>query len=203
LERFQANLTQLLDEEDQQLTLKILEAEEKRKCILREKKKISAGLDEMKRLNERSRVSLRKEKEALEVEKVKRLQVERDVLPDRKQQFESLQRLLKDAESSDALFEKDLETGRKKMAVIRQRLEEQQQQLAQARGQLDQGHRQRDSNQAHKLLQVCYPVLTSLSLSSSNFSFTSVRSSRPVRCDVTTTETRDPKGQGRKKRIYS
>ena len=118
----------------------------------------------MKRLNERSRVSLRKEKEALEVEKVKRLQVERDVLPDRKQQFESLQRLLKDAESSDALFEKDLETGRKKMAAIRQRLEEQQQQLAQARGQLDQGHRQRDSNQAHKLLQVCYPVLTSLSL---------------------------------------
>lgn len=158
-------MTQLLDEEDQQLTLKILEAEEKRKCILREKKKISAGLDEMKRLNERSRVSLRKEKEALEVEKVKRLQVERDVLPDRKQQFESLQRLLKDAESRDALFEKDLETGRKKMAVIRQRLEEQQQQLAQARGQLDQGHRQRDSNQAHKLLQVCYPVLTSLSLS--------------------------------------
>ena len=71
-------MTQLLDEEDQQLTLKILEAEEKRKCILREKKKISAGLDEMKRLNERSRVSLRKEKEALEVEKVKRLQVERD-----------------------------------------------------------------------------------------------------------------------------
>ena len=202
MERFQANLTQLLDEEDQQLTLKILEAEEKRKCILREKKKISAGLDEMKRLNERSRVSLRKEKEALEVEKVKRLQVERDVLPDRKQQFESLQRLLKDAESSDALFEKDLETGRKKMAAIRQRLEEQQQQLAQARGQLDQGHRQRDSNQAHKLLQVCYPVLTSLSLVQHLF-FNICSLVRPVRCDVTTTETRDPKGKGRKKRIYS
>ncbi|XP_046449237.1 coiled-coil domain-containing protein 40-like [Daphnia pulex] len=153
LERFQANLTQLLDEEDQQLTLKILEAEEKRKCVLRERKKISAGLDEMKRLNERSRVTLRKEKEALDVEKAKRLQVEGDVLPEKKQQFESLERLLGDVESADGLLEKDLESGRKKLATIRQRLEEQQQQLAQARGQLDQGHRQRDSNQAHKLLQ--------------------------------------------------
>lgn len=159
LERFQANLTQLLDEEDQQLTLKILEAEEKRKCVLRERKKMSAGLDEMKRLNERSRVTLRKEKEALDVEKAKRLEVERDVLPEKKQQFESLERLLGDVESADGLLEKDLESGRKKLATIRQRLEEQQRQLAQARGQLDQGHRQRDSNQAHKLLQVSRSII--------------------------------------------
>ena len=160
LERFQANLTQLLDEEDQQLALRILEAEEKRKCVLREKKKISAGLDEMKRLNDRSRVTLRREKEALDVEKAKRLEVERDVLPEKKQQLESLQRLLRDAESADGLLEKDLESGRKKLAAIRQRLEEQQRQLAQARGQLDQGHRQRDSNQAHKLLQVSPSIIT-------------------------------------------
>ncbi|KAI9562849.1 hypothetical protein GHT06_010304 [Daphnia sinensis] len=153
LERFQANLTHLLDEEDQQLTLKILEAEEKRKCILREKKKTLAGLDEMKRLNERSRVTLRKEKEALEVEKAKRLQVECDLLPEKKQRFELLQRDLRDAQSADNLLEKELEIGRKKIAAIRQRLEEQQQQLAQARGRLDQGHRERDSNQACKLLQ--------------------------------------------------
>lgn len=153
-------MTQLLDEEDQQLALRILEAEEKRKCVLREKKKISAGLDEMKRLNDRSRVTLRREKEALDVEKAKRLEVERDVLPVKKQQLESLQRLLRDAESADGLLEKDLESGRKKLAAIRQRLEEQQRQLAQARGQLDQGHRQRDSNQAHKLLQVSPSIIT-------------------------------------------
>lgn len=147
-------MTHLLDEEDQQLTLKILEAEEKRKCILREKKKTLAGLDEMKRLNERSRLTLRKEKEALETEKAKRLQVECDLLPEKKQRFELLQRDMRDAQSADNLLEKELEIGRKKIAAIRQRLEEQQQQLAQARGQLDQGHRERDSNQARKLLQV-------------------------------------------------
>lgn len=147
-------MTQLLDEEDQQLTLRLLEAEEKRKCILRQKKKTLSGLDEMKRLNERSRVTLRKEKECLAVEKTKRVQVECDILPEKKQRFELLQRELGDAEAADNLLQKELESGRKTIAAIRQRLEEQQRQLAQARGRLDQGHRERDSNQAHKLLQV-------------------------------------------------
>lgn len=128
--------------------------EEKRKCVLREKKKTSGGLEEMKRLNERSRVSLRKEKEALEAEKAKRLQVEREILPEKKEGFESIQRELRQAETADNLLEKELETGRKKLSGIRQRLEEQQRKLSQARGRLDQGHRERDSNQAHKLLQV-------------------------------------------------
>lgn len=108
----------------------------------------------MKRLNERSKVTLRKEKEALDVEKAKRLQMERDVLPEKNQQLETLQRDLREAETADSLIEKELENGRRKLFATRQKLEEQQNQLSQARGQLDQGHRERDSNQAQKLLQV-------------------------------------------------
>ena len=146
MERFQANLSRLLEEEDQQLTLRILEAvsfvfssnfqrfitrvcgrqEERRKCVQRDKKKSTAGVEEMKRLNEKSKCVLKREKELVE------------------------------AETADRLLEKELEAGRRKLSATRQKLEEQQGKLAQARGRLDQGHRQRDSNQAQKLLQVSY-----------------------------------------------
>lgn len=108
----------------------------------------------MKRFNERSRATLRKEKEALETERAKRIQVERQVLPEKKERFESIQREWREAETAETLLDKELEVGRKKLAAIRVKLEQQQRQLSQTRGRLDQGHRQRDSNQAHKLLQV-------------------------------------------------
>ena len=176
MERFQANLSRLLEEEDQQLTLRILEAvsfvfssnfqrfitrvcgrqEERRKCVQRDKKKSTAGVEEMKRLNEKSKCVLKREKESLELEKAKRLEMERQVLPEKKQQLEALERELVEAETADRLLEKELEAGRRKLSATRQKLEEQQGKLAQARGRLDQGHRQRDSNQAQKLLQVSY-----------------------------------------------
>lgn len=108
----------------------------------------------MKRFNERSRATLRKEKDALETERTKRIQLEREVLPTKKERFESIQREWQEAETTEILLEKELEIGRKNLAGVRQRLEQQQRQLSKARGRLDQGHRQRDSNQARKLLQV-------------------------------------------------
>ena len=110
----------------------------------------------MKRLNEKSKCVLKREKESLELEKAKRLEMERQVLPEKKQQLEALERELVEAETADRLLEKELEAGRRKLSATRQKLEEQQGKLAQARGRLDQGHRQRDSNQAQKLLQVSY-----------------------------------------------
>lgn len=140
--------------------------EERRKAVLRDRKRLCIGLDEAKRTSEKVQASLRKEKEALEAERARRADVERKLLPDKRHQLETARREVEEARDVEARLEKEMADGRNKLADIRQSLVDQQWQLAQARGRLDQGGRQRENTQMQKLLQVAieYSVLLSLVL---------------------------------------
>lgn len=128
--------------------------EERRKAVLRDRKRLSAALDDAKRSGDKVAASLRKEKEALGAEKGRRSDVERKVLPEKKDQLDAVRRDVSDAQAAEARLDKQLADGRDKLADVRQKLEEQQWQLAQARGRLDQGGRHRESTQMQKMLQV-------------------------------------------------
>ena len=188
LERFQSNLARLLDEEDRQLTLKLIELvhcttlkmhddmllnnygcvvdnvqEEKRKCAVRERKRLAGGVEELKRCAERSQLALQKEKDSLETERTRRTELE-GRLPDKKKQLEEELVALRRAQDEADDIERQVQVGRQELLDMKRRLEEQQLQLAATRGQLDQGQRHRDSGQSNKLFQVGFVQYTTSSI---------------------------------------
>ena len=127
--------------------------EEKRKCVMRERKRLNGGLEELKRCEDKSRIALQKEKDVLESERTKQAELH-GRLADKKsrlqEELDGLKRVQEEADDVD----RQVQTGRQQLMEIKRRLEQQQLQLAVARGQLDQGQRDRDSDQANKLFQV-------------------------------------------------
>lgn len=120
---------------------------------MRERKKLAGGVEELKRCAEKSRSALQKEKDTLEAERSRRMELE-DRLPDNKKHLEEGLVALRRAQDEANDIERQVQIGRQEVLDMKRRLEEQQLQLAAARGQLDQGQRHRDSGQSNKLFQV-------------------------------------------------
>lgn len=134
--------------------------EERRRAVLRDRKRLAVALDDAKRSGEKVHAALGREKEALAAERARRSDVERRVLPEKRQAMEAVRGEVAEARETEARLEKELADGRNKLADVRRRLEEQQWQLAQARGRLDQGGRHRENTQMQKMLQVSPPLFS-------------------------------------------